>query len=194
MSKCKLCLSVFEKQSDLKEHKCLSYPCEFCSSTHSSKNDLDNHYLSAHRGEKTFKCEACSTTFDTMSYLDMHKCLPCKRKSCLSAYTSENRLNNHYYQAHTGEKTFNCKFCSSAFDTKSDLETHTCLSYKCESCPSTFSTKSDLIKHNKRHNGEKPFKCEFCSSSYFWKCDLNSHRKIHTGEKLFKCDICICAF
>ena len=50
------------------------------------------------------------------------------------------------------------------------------------------------MRHERLHNGKKPFKCDSCPSAFATAPYLKLHQRIHTGEKPYKCHFCPKAF
>lgn len=79
-------------------------------------------------------------------------------------------------------KTFECRFCSRVFGSKSNLKRHeSCVHmkvkpFKCTICDSYFGLKQNRDTHyTVVHAGEKPFHCKYCGERFGYKQVLHGH-------------------
>lgn len=61
-------------------------------------------------------------------------------------------------------------------------------------CGREFNTKFSLKRHQKRHNGDRPFKCPYkqCSGQFAENSTLKRHIRTHTGERPYRCNVKRC--
>uniref|UniRef100_UPI00358F57A1 zinc finger protein 335 isoform X2 n=1 Tax=Myxine glutinosa TaxID=7769 RepID=UPI00358F57A1 len=90
-------------------------------------------------------------------------------------------------------RRFSCKFCSTAFSGRAELESHKRshdgdLGFRCLDC--NFSASTWFAEHMGQHAGLRPHKCSQCSFASKNKKDLRRHLLTHTNEKPFSCHIC----
>ncbi|XP_021931001.1 histone-lysine N-methyltransferase PRDM9-like isoform X2 [Zootermopsis nevadensis] len=91
------------------------------------------------------------------------------------------------------DASYECEYCQRAFNTPSQLTTHSWTHtkpYSCTDCQARFSTKGNLIVHSRRHSGERPYSCPSCDASFSTKGNLKRHVKSHSGEKPWQCTQC----
>uniref|UniRef100_A0A8D2PSR6 C2H2-type domain-containing protein n=1 Tax=Zosterops lateralis melanops TaxID=1220523 RepID=A0A8D2PSR6_ZOSLA len=66
--------------------------------------------------------------------------------------------------------------------------------YECPECGKRFHTSSDLIKHQRIHREERLFRCPDCGKGFKQNSNLITHRRIHTGERPHECGECGMSF
>ena len=78
-------------------------------------------------------------------------------------------------RTHTGDKSYQCKFCKKGFSQKGNLNehdsTHTgenCLSSQ-KICEKRFSVEGYLTRHERTHTGDKSYQCKFCKKGFSQK-------------------------
>ena len=65
---------------------------------------------------------------------------------------------------------------------------------QCKTCGKKFKKPSQLLRHERIHNGEKPFVCNVCEKAFNQKNSLDLHSRKHTGEKPYQCEFCKMGF
>lgn len=93
---------------------------------------------------------------------------------------------------HTGQRPFNCRFCSKSFALSGDLTAHIRVS-----CFSYFEGFNYLLLALfKIHTGNKPYQCgnKQCGKTFNQSSARNIHMKIHAGTRSYVCQICDSAF
>lgn len=60
----------------------------------------------------------------------------------------------------------------------------------CRFCSKAFSSPANLESHLRTHTGERPYGCSICGKKFsqFW--NLKIHKNIHTGERPYQCSLC----
>ena len=117
-------------------------------------------------------------------------CLQCHRK-----FSRNYNLKQHG-RIHSGEKLFDCKFCSKKFSQKGEFKIHVNnvhldqKPFECRVCSSKFNKKGELNIHSRKHTGEKPCKCTTCNKAFSDPSSLTKHMRLHTNEKPYNCNIC----
>lgn len=66
--------------------------------------------------------------------------------------------------------------------------------YRCEKCGKDFRQPADLAMHRRVHTGDRPFKCLQCDKTFVASWDLKRHALVHSGQRPFRCEECGRAF
>ena len=142
-----------------------NHSCE-CGKVYQSKEDLDHHTNTVHKGLKFFR-ESCAGTY--WRYL-------------LEKNDVENLKNETEKHGGRKDQPVICDLCGKIFSNKGSFNKHTSSvhegsKFTCDSCDKSFTTKNGLNIHTEAvHNGTK-FYCESCGNSYTTIQSLNRHAK-----------------
>uniref|UniRef100_A0A1A9X557 C2H2-type domain-containing protein n=1 Tax=Glossina brevipalpis TaxID=37001 RepID=A0A1A9X557_9MUSC len=189
----------------------LTFPCEICKRSYSSKCSLQKHKYTIHNPNKVqkrsskepkieHKCDECNEIFRSARDLRGHKWkhtgIFCD--ICGKPFTQTGNMMRHKIR-HTGIKAHKCQECERSFFTDKELKSHMIshtgvMPVICEICGRRCRDRGVLTAHMRRHTGERPAKCEVCGKSFYSFHDLNVHAVTHTSERPFKCDICASTF
>ena len=162
--KCKICLKMFIKYSDLKMHRQTSHPDRV-----------------RHRGRILEKHP--TETQNTGSEEQVTK-MPVSEKEICDAILS-------VYKKKKEKPTFRCDLCSKEFKQKGILSAHKQIKHpnECNECPAKFIHLSALIDHKQtKHSNDHSFECDVCPAKFKVKSQLISHRQSHLRS--YSCDIC----
>lgn len=66
--------------------------------------------------------------------------------------------------------------------------------YRCDKCGKDFRQPADLAMHRRVHTGDRPFKCLQCDKTFVASWDLKRHALVHSGQRPFRCEECGRAF
>ena len=224
--KCQKCDKVFTLGANLKRHirsvhNNEKIACEFCGVTYTTQFALKEHCAVAHTDNADrFQCPYCDKLIKTQYQWKRHirhnhthkKPRPpiqprATKRLGAKIETTEKLLRNRKRQPRkTLKRIFNCKSCSTQFETRSACADHlqsvhnilrpkkvyqrSDKVHSCSYCDKTFISSSSLKFHIYTHTGEKPYTCTTCGASFRQRSHLNTHRLLHTGEKPHVCETC----
>ncbi|KAM9428034.1 uncharacterized protein ACWYII_019279 isoform 1-T1 [Salvelinus alpinus] len=66
--------------------------------------------------------------------------------------------------------------------------------YSCYQCSKMFALRKSLRRHERFHTGDKPHSCLQCGKSFRLRDNLKAHLRFHTGERPFTCSFCSKSF
>lgn len=153
-------------------------------------------------GTRRLSCPKCNKIFYNRSKLlnhqiEVHK-LKIKYKACHECDYKSVDLSNfrRHISIHSGQKAHPCNYCTSRFDTSTNLRFHILRShgeerpYQCDECGFKFTNIKDLKSHSRVHNAVKSNECDQCRSRFTHRSSLKRHLKVHSGETTCSCWIC----
>ncbi|XP_026749414.2 zinc finger protein 2-like [Galleria mellonella] len=155
----------------LRKYKFTRLQCEPCGVKFTSREQSEEHKRSVHKENESWVCEMCGKVFTHRASLYTHtrSHLPpqygCER--CDYRTWHKHDLVKHL-RIHTGEKQYQCHFCTSSYHTSSNLTDHI----------------------RRFHEGVKRFQCQLCDRKFFDRTKLNRHVDSHNEIRRFECDIC----
>lgn len=108
------------------------YPCPVCNKVYAKKLTMKYHLQYYHLEKSQFRCEKCDRYFLNPFRLRQHiarihdKIAPPKNKFCDICFRgfSTNRILTNHRRTHTGERPYQCEFCTSTFAQRTALMTH----------------------------------------------------------------------
>ncbi|KAL8566493.1 hypothetical protein ACOMHN_012312 [Nucella lapillus] len=191
--------------------------CTMCEQTFTQPSSLRKHML-IHDGLKPFDCEICKKSFRSKSMLKVHLRVhtkkthrgikPKKRYNyfcdiCGKVFSWSLLLKRHKI-THLGElsvsdlnmKTHDCEVCGQKFAYPFLLRDHMVAHgsekylFSCEQCGKKLASHRNLQRHQKTHEGLKPYQCNVCFKYFTQAVSLRRHEIIHTGLRPFECEIC----
>ncbi len=208
---------MFLKPTELKVHmskvhepspNAISYPCDSCSRSFSTRNKLIKHKR-VHVDNLPLKCAYCDKRFVRTDLKIIHerghtgeKPFTCEK--CNRSFTTKSSLKIHT-ASHLGLKNYHCQYCEKSFVRKDSLNKHLTSHgigkqeiIKCQICSQVFPTEYYLKVHKKQNHlpPSKPVKyhCRVCSKTYSKKVSFQYHMKTHSASKAYKCSTCNLSF
>ncbi|XP_059056372.1 zinc finger and SCAN domain-containing protein 21-like [Achroia grisella] len=160
-----------EQPKRLRKYKFKRLQCEPCGIKFASRELSDEHKRNIHKENESWVCEICGKMFIHRASLYTHtrSHLPpqygCEK--CDYRTWHKHDLVKHL-RIHTGEKQYQCHFCTSSYHTSSNLTGHI----------------------RRFHEGLKRFQCHLCDRKFFDRTKLNRHVDSHNEIRRFECDIC----
>lgn len=120
---------------------------------------------------------------------------PFECKICQRLYVHEKSLKRHMKTHSQNEELFQCQKCDAAFRQACDLKKHERLHdgvrpYSCNECDASFTQLSALNRHAKIHTDEKGFSCGDCGKRFIQSSSLKRHENCHKQTKTFMCKFC----
>ncbi|XP_055625823.1 zinc finger protein ZFP2-like [Toxorhynchites rutilus septentrionalis] len=180
------------------------YVCDICGLVLKHKYTLDIH-LRRHNGDSKYPCEYCSTSYFTSNELKLHMSVvhlnatDFQCSECGLAFKNKKSLILHQ-KTHSDQRSFLCFECNMAFKTSAHLRrhhntVHRAIKFSCTLCPSSYGRKDKLRMHiEKAHNIQTYFPCDICLKSFTTNEDLREHKMHHKNPKHLECGTCLVAF
>lgn len=153
--KCSRCKKRFEVVSSMMRHECrgvtkkvhpqspkkktAAFKCNDCGRSYGQKCHLSHHYRTYHLKYKPYVCDICEMSFGEKQTLVVHQ------------------------RIHSGDRPYECNFCTQQFFTTSKLHDH----------------------YKKHHFLAQKYHCSFCDHSYFFSNDLHAHvQNVHFRKQI----------
>ncbi|XP_053690659.1 zinc finger protein 791-like [Sabethes cyaneus] len=189
---CKDCGATFSNSAALNAHEkthigLREFQCDVCGKAFFDEKALRVHKV-CHNSERPYVCEVCNKSFLRKGNLKVHK--RCHAESiwdcphCDEKFKTKQSLVLHI-RYHTGEKPFQCRYCSNRYSHTTDRQRHEMAAHtkvrphKCSKCPAAFIRKRQLTMHQRVHTGERPFECDICHKRFMQKNNLAKHLTLH---------------
>eukprot|EP01083_Nonionella_stella_P179537 637666_1 len=119
-----------------------SFQCE----DNSLAINIDVQSVSSSLNPSQFECNLCQKVLNYRHSLEIHQ----KSSNCI-------------------KKQFICDMCSTEFQTKTDLEDHSCIrskKFSCTFCQAHFEENGNLQVHLLMHSKENTYSCKICEQDF----------------------------
>ncbi|XP_037051458.1 zinc finger protein 236-like [Bradysia coprophila] len=207
--------NVKTKLVDQQPQQCPVVPCR---AVFTSKLKLRKH-VQEHAFKKQHRCDTCLEEFNVLENLMLHtslhsndgRCPQCGKvfrrlasleghikthfkseyytctQGCDEMFPLEWMLKQHMNQFHPTES-------SKGQQEKEELAKQRKLKRRnllsCQYCGKQFTKNCLLIRHERIHNGHKPFQCDRCDRSFAQKNTLVIHQRRHSDHRMYQCPHC----
>lgn len=189
---CSTCNASFLYLSALTNHEKMhtgikEYKCDVCDKEFYDERALKVHQV-CHKEDRPYVCDICSKSFLRKGNLRVHK--RCHSDNiwecphCTNKFKTKQSLTLHI-RSHTGEKPFECHYCTNRYSHWSDRNRHEMSAHtkvrphKCPDCEMTFIRKRQLTLHARTHTGERPYTCHICDRTFVQSTYLKKHLATH---------------
>lgn len=171
---CNICKKTFTTKlmldKHLPTHKISGTNCSICDKHFKSIQHLKSHMIS-HSDEKLYQCNQCNKTYKYRNSLFAHRAIHYRKMvmchECGKLYASNAILNTHIREVHKRLKNFICEYCDEAFVKRSRLKDHLYA----------------------KHTFDRPYVCTLCNKTFTSSRYLSMHKIIHS-DRTFQCRYC----
>lgn len=190
--RCDVCLEEFNVLENLMLHRSLHAGdgrCPQCGKVFRRLASLEGH-IKTHFKSKLTKWDTSSTTTannffsSVLPFTDEY--FTCTQ-GCDEMFPLEWMLKQHINQFHPTEN-------SKGQQEREELAKQRKLKRRnllsCQYCEKQFTKNCLLIRHERIHNGQKPFSCDRCDRNFAQKNTLIIHQRRHSDQRMFQCTQC----
>ncbi|KAJ6648867.1 Zinc finger protein [Pseudolycoriella hygida] len=190
-------------------------PIASCDEVFTSKLKLNKH-IEGHAFQKKHRCDVCFEEFNVLENLTLHislhsgdgRCPQCgkvfRRLASLEGHIKTHFKNEYYMCTQGCDEMFHLEWMLkqhiSQFhpdenariveEKEEKKRTQRRKHWNCQYCGKHFTKNCLLIRHERVHNGQKPFKCDKCDRSFAQKNTLVIHQRRHSDQRMFQCTQC----
>ena len=199
---CPLCLSIFSKICQLKDHMLQAHNIEKPTVNAESEDSTNNYTKKIQLDEKetNFPCGYCDETFTLESHLIEHLEETHSALKPLKNYWAPG-CNKHIAQQYGKKKNYMCIYedCGNSYQFQYEWKLH--MKYhkekgddhgfhSCPYCEKQFIHMFNFDAHVQNHIDENPYQCELCNDVFSAQAELDVHKAKHINEEKYNCDQC----
>lgn len=135
-------------------------------------------------GPGLFKCHLCPAIF--RYYSGMHRHI--KKHELFKLTGKLFKYRNSAAPVTSEQSTLSSAETDQNEDPANTAGAQKCLPFSCQFCEKCFSTLSTRKKHERIHQGDKPYCCHECGKGFKNRCSLIGHKVIH--QRKIQCTVC----